>query len=67
MTWEWPIAIDLWAAGIGGGAYFAAFLMDRFTRGRHKLFMKIAMLIGVPLVLLGVLLLVADLGEQLRF
>ena len=67
MTWEWPIAIDLWAAGIGGGAYFAAFLMDRFTGGRHKLSMKTAMLIGLPLVLLGVLVLILDLGEQLRF
>jgi formate-dependent nitrite reductase membrane component NrfD len=67
MTWEWPIAIDLWAAGLGGGAYFAAFLMDRFTGGRHKLSMKTAMLVGLPLVLLGVLVLILDLGEQLRF
>jgi len=66
MTWEWPIAIDLWVAGIAGGAYFAAFLMNRITRGRHELLPKIAMFLGVPLVLLGSLLLVVDLGEQLR-
>lgn len=66
LTWELPIAIDLWIAGIGGGAYFAAFLMDRITRGRYELLPKIAMLLSVPLVLLGSLTLVLDLGEQLR-
>ncbi len=66
MTWEWPIAIDLWVAGMAGGAYFAAFLINRITRGRNELLLKIAMFLGVPLVLLGSLLLVVDLGEQLR-
>jgi protein NrfD len=66
MTWEWPIAIDLWVAGMAGGIYFVAFLMNRITRGKHELLPKIAMIVGVPLVLLGSLLLVVDLGEQLR-
>jgi len=66
MTWEWPLAVYLWIAGIAGGAYFAGFLMYRFTRGKHELLPKIAMFVGVPLVLLGSLLLVLDLGEQLR-
>ena len=66
MTWEWPLAVYLWIAGIAGGAYFAAFLMSRFTRGKHELLPKVAIFIGVPLVLLGSLLLVLDLGEQLR-
>lgn len=66
MTWEWPIAIDLWVAGMAGGAYFAAFLIDRISGRKHPLLPKIAMFLGVPLVLLGSLLLVVDLGEQLR-
>jgi len=66
MTWEWPIAIDLWVAGMAGGAYFAAFLMHHLSGRRHGLLPKIAMFLGVPLVLLGSLLLVVDLGEQLR-
>ena len=66
MTWEWPIAIDLWVAGMAGGAYFAAFLIDRMSGRKHPLLPKIAMFLGVPLVLLGSLLLVVDLGEQLR-
>lgn len=67
LTWNWEIAIYLWIAGIAGGAYFAAFLIDRFSGGRYKLLMKMAMLLGVPLVGLGSLLLVLDLGEPLRF
>jgi formate-dependent nitrite reductase membrane component NrfD len=66
MTWEWPIAIDLLAAGLAGGAYFSGFLTDRISGGKHALLPKIAMFLGVPLVLLGSLLLVLDLGEQLR-
>lgn len=66
ITWQWPLAVYLWIAGIAGGAYFSAFLMDRISRGRHEVLPKIAMLLGVPLVLLGSVLLVVDLGEQLR-
>jgi protein NrfD len=66
VTWEWPVAVDLWVAGMAGGVYFAAFLINRVTRGRHELLPKIAMFLGVPLVLLGSLLLVLDLGQQLR-
>jgi formate-dependent nitrite reductase membrane component NrfD len=34
MTWEWPLAVYLWIAGIAGGAYFAAFMMSHFRKGR---------------------------------
>jgi protein NrfD len=66
MTWEWPLAVYLWIAGIAGGAYFAGFMMSRLRGGRYELLPKVAMLLGVPLVLLGSLLLVLDLGQQLR-
>jgi len=65
VVWEWPIFIDLWAAGVAGGGFFAAFLVDRLTGRKHKLAVQIATWVGVPLVLLGVLLLVLDLGNQL--
>ena len=67
MVWEWPIVIDLWAAGVAGGGFFAAFLIDRFTGRRHKQLVQVATWVGVPLALLGVLLLVLDLGNQLQF
>jgi formate-dependent nitrite reductase membrane component NrfD len=66
MTWEWPLAVYLWVAGIAGGAYFAAFLTSRFAKAKLELLPKIAMFMGVPLVLVGSLLLILDLGQQVR-
>lgn len=66
LTWKWELVVYLWLAGVAGGAFFVAFLMDRITRGKHEQLPKIAMFLGVPLVLVGSLLLVLDLGEQLR-
>jgi polysulfide reductase chain C len=65
MTWEWPVAIDIWLAGLAGGAYFTAFLADRFSGGRHKEWVRFAVYLGVPAALLGALILVMDLGQQL--
>jgi protein NrfD len=66
LTWKWELVIYLWIAGIAGGAFFSAFLINVFTRGNHPQLPKIATFLGVPLVLLGSMLLVLDLGEQLR-
>lgn len=66
LTWKWELVIYLWIAGIAGGAYFSAFMIDRITQGKYPQLPKIATFLGVPLVLLGSLLLVVDLGEQLR-
>jgi formate-dependent nitrite reductase membrane component NrfD len=65
MDWKWPIWVYLWAAGVAGGGYFAAFLANLFTGRKHKLLMQIATWAGLPLVLLGSLLLVFDLGNQI--
>lgn len=67
LVWEWPIFIDLWAAGLAGGGFFAVFLVDRLSGGKYKRLVQIATWIGVPLALLGVLLLVLDLGNQIWF
>lgn len=66
MTWEWEIAVYLWIAGIAGGAYFASFLANRFSGGKHNELVQLATYVGVPLVLLGSLLLVLDLGKPFR-
>ncbi len=66
MLWKWEVAIYLWLAGLGGGAYFAAFLANRLSGGRYKEWVRFAVYLGVPAGLLGSLLLVLDLGEQLR-
>jgi len=67
LNWGWPIPIYLWAAGVGGGAFFAAFIIDRLSGGQNKPLLKLATWIGEPLVIIGVLLLVVDLGSPLRF
>lgn len=66
MTWEWPIIIYLWLAGIAGGAYFAAFLAYHLSGGRYHGARRVAAALGVPSVGLGVLLLVIDLGHPFR-
>lgn len=67
LLWEWPIWIYLWAAGIAGGGYFAAFLINLFTERKNKNLLRIATWVGVPLVGIGVLLLIVDLGNRLSF
>lgn len=66
LTWGTPLFFDLWTAGMAGGAYFAAFLIHLFGADKEKRLLKLATYIGVPLVLLGVLALVIDLGEPFR-
>ncbi len=66
LTWGTPLFFDLWMAGMAGGAYFAAFLIHLFGADEEKRLLKLATYIGVPLVLLGVLAIIIDLGEPLR-
>ena len=67
MTWGAPIWIYLWMAGMAGGAYFAAFLAERFTGITDRKLLRLAIYLGVPLAVIGVLLLVVDLGHPIRF
>ncbi len=67
MTWSVPIWFDLWLAGMAGGTYSTAFLVDYFSGGRNKPLLRLATYLGIPLVVIGVLLLIIDLGNPLRF
>ena len=67
LNWGTPLFFDLWAAGMAGGAYFAAFLINLFGTDEDQGLLKLATYVAVPLALLGVLALVVDLGEPLRF
>lgn len=66
-AWAAPIWIYLWMAGMAGGAYFAAFLAERFSGIKDRKLLRLAAYVGVPLAVIGVLLLVVDLGQPLRF
>ncbi len=67
INWGAPIYIYLWLAGMGGGAYFSAFLADRFSGGQHKALLRLSTYIAIPLVIIGTLLLIFDLGRPIRF
>ena len=65
MSWEWPVVIYLWLAGLAGGAYFVAFLANLFGGGKYNDAKKVAAALGVPSVILGVLMLVDRPGTSL--
>ena len=67
ITWGGPIWLYLWLAGMAGGAYFAAFLVDRFMGGTQKALLRLATYVGLPFAVIGVLLLIVDLGVPIRF
>jgi len=67
MAWAPPIWIYLWMAGMGGGAYFTALLIESWTKATDRKLLRLATYLGVPLAVIGVLLLIADLGSPLRF
>ena len=67
MAWSAPIWIYLWLAGMAGGGYFAAFLTDRFTGGKNKSLLRLSTYLGIPLAVIGVILLIVDLGKPIRF
>ncbi len=67
MAWAPPIWIYLWLAGMAGGGYFAALLIERYTKATDHKLLRLATYLGVPMAVIGVLLLVIDLGSPLRF
>ncbi len=67
MSWNIPLWFDIWLAGMAGGAYLVAFLADRYSGGANKNLFRLAVYTGVPLAIIGVLLLVIDLGTPVWF
>jgi len=67
ITWSALIYVYLWLAGVAGGGYFAAFLFNRLTGGNNKKLLRLATYLGIPLAVIGVILLIAELGQPIRF
>jgi formate-dependent nitrite reductase membrane component NrfD len=61
------IYVYLWLAGMAGGAYMAAFLAERFSGQSDRKLLQLASYMGIPLAIIGVLLLVIELGHPFRF
>ncbi len=65
MSWNWQLWIDMWAAGMAGGAYLVAFLANKFSGGKYTSLFRTAVLTGVPLAIIGVFFLIIDLGTPI--
>lgn len=66
-TWGAQIWIYLWLAGMAAGAYFAAFLVERFTDKDNGQLLRLSTYLGIPLAVIGVILLIIELGQPIRF
>ena len=66
MHWNWPVIVYLWVAGVGAGAYFVTFVADRLSGRRYGGAKRAAAAIGVPAVMVGVVMLIVDLGHPFR-
>ena len=67
ISWGIPVAFDLFLAGLGAGALLLAVAADLFGPKRYQTIMRTGAIIAPWPVLLGVILLVVDLGNPLRF
>jgi len=64
--WRWVIAVYLFLAGVGGGAYLAG-VIAAFAGGPDwELVSKIGVFLGMPCVLIGCLFLLIDLGSPVN-
>ena len=67
MSWNIPLWFDIWLAGMAGGAYLVALLANLYSGGTQRNLLRLAVYTGVPLAIIGVLLLVIDLGTPIWF
>ncbi len=67
ITWGFTIWLYLWLAGMAAGAYFTAFLAERFGKHNDNRLLHTAIYLGVPSAMIGVLFLLVDLSYPIRF
>ena len=66
--WEWfYIALYFYIGGVSAGAFFIGSLAELLGGEKHRPISAIAYLVSFPLILVTPLLLIADLGQPLRF
>ena len=66
-VWGLPVALDLFFAGLGAGFFLVAVMADLFGDKRYEGVRRVGGVLAPWPVLLGVLLLVVDLGNPQRF
>lgn len=66
-VWGLPVALDLFFAGLGAGLFLVAVMADLFASDRYSGVRRVGGVLAPWPVLLGVFLLVVDLGQPLNF
>jgi polysulfide reductase chain C len=67
IPWEWMIAVYLFLAGVAGGAFLTAALTDLFSKQNREKIVRSGAYIAPISIIVGLLLLVVDLGKPLSF
>lgn len=67
VNWPAVIAIYLFLAGAGVAAFYTGVFADLYSGGRYRRLAKYGSYVGVPLIIVGVLMLLFDLGRPLMF
>src|SRR3990172_1651722 len=66
--WEWYyIATYFFIGGVSAGAYFIGSLVELLGNQKQREISRIAYYIAFPLIFVSPILLIADLGQPLRF
>lgn len=65
MHWHWLIIIYLFLGGLGAGAYLTSFAAEKGWLGKNSSLTRIGYYIAPPIVAIGTVLLVFDLGQGL--
>jgi protein NrfD len=66
-NWGWWIVLYFFIGGVAGGVSFAAGWLDLFGDQRDRAAMRLGQLLAFPLLILGALCLIIDLGKPLLF
>jgi len=64
-AFEWQIALYLFLAGMGAGAILSSVILEFYNPTLYKSYIKSAGIVGMPLVSIGCLFLLIDLGQGL--
>jgi polysulfide reductase chain C len=67
IPWEWMIAVYLFLAGVSGGAFLTASLTDLFSKQQKEKIVRSGAYIAPISIILGLALLVFDLGKPFSF
>ncbi|UWG95450.1 polysulfide reductase NrfD [Dehalobacter sp. DCM] len=65
MHWHWMIVIYLFLGGLGAGAYLTSFAAERGWLGANSNLQRAGYYLAAPIVAIGTVLLVFDLGQGL--